>query len=53
MTATTMLSELPFDGDYVFANRNHAVGIYVEAWGTPPNKILRDSKRHAIAIIFA
>lgn len=28
-----MLSELRFDGGYVFANRKHVVGIDVEAWG--------------------
>ena len=31
--STPMLSELRFDGDYLIANRKHAVGIYVEAWG--------------------
>jgi hypothetical protein len=28
-----MLSELRFDGGYLFANRKHVVGIDVEAWG--------------------
>jgi hypothetical protein len=28
-----MLSDLRFDGGYLFANRNHVVGIDVDAWG--------------------
>jgi hypothetical protein len=28
-----MLSELRFDGGYLFADRKHVVGIDVEAWG--------------------
>lgn len=28
-----MLSDLRFDGGYLFANRKHVVGIDVEAWG--------------------